>query len=50
MYVVICNVGGHEGGEIGAESSNLFMNIDEKGVGGPASQELDGAAGYSIEV
>jgi len=43
VCIVVGNVGRHECGEIVAESSNLLVDVDEKGIRGPATENLNGA-------
>ena len=44
------DVCGHSGGDSGGEGIELFLNVDEKCVGGPAPKLLDGDLIIAIEL
>jgi hypothetical protein len=41
VCIVVDNVGRHECGEVVAKGSNLLVDVDEKGIRGPATENLN---------
>jgi hypothetical protein len=41
VCIVVGNVGRHEGGEVVNEGRDLLVDVDEKGIRGPATKNLN---------
>jgi hypothetical protein len=48
-YVPVEHVGDHFAGDVGGEISDLFSNVEQKGIAGPATNHHDEKQGTSTK-